>query len=154
MSRTDTDRIEKTILLRASRPRVWRALTDVKEFNRWFQAALEGAFSPGARLRGPITSEGYEDLVMEMTVERMQPERLISWRWHPGSADRSYDYSREPETVVTFELQDAEGGTLLRVTETGFDALPPERWEEAYRGNEAGWAEQLTNIEKHLEAVP
>jgi uncharacterized protein YndB with AHSA1/START domain len=100
---------------------------------------------------GPITYEGYEDYIMDITVDQLKPQRLISWRWHPGTGDRRRDLAKEPATLVTFELEDVQGGTLLRVVESGFDALPPDRWEEAYRGNEGGWEEQLRNIEQHLE---
>src|SRR5207244_2630258 len=106
-----TDRIEKKILLRAPRARVWRALSDAREFGQWFRVNLEGAFRPGAVLRGKITYPGYEHLTMEVTVEEMQPERKISWRWHPGAVDPGRDYSGEPTTRVAFQLDDAPGGT-------------------------------------------
>jgi uncharacterized protein YndB with AHSA1/START domain len=60
-----TDRIEKTILLRAPRARVWRALTDADEFGTWFRVRLEDPFRAGATVRGRITYPGYEHLTME-----------------------------------------------------------------------------------------
>ena len=150
MSTMVTDRIEKQVRLQASRARVWRALTDTQEFGNWFGARLTGTFAPGARLSGHVTYPGYEHLTMELTIERMEPERLLAWRWHPNAIDTSHDYSSEPPTLVVFELTDVDGGTLLTVTESGFDAIPPERRAEAYRGNEGGWAEQMRNIERHL----
>jgi len=108
-----TDRIEKMIRLRAPRSRVWRALTDAREFGAWFQVELEGAFAPGARVRGKITTPGYEHLTMEITVERMEPERLFSYRWHPYAIDPKLDYSSEPTTLVEFQLAPvAEGGGI------------------------------------------
>jgi len=148
-----TDRIEKMIRLRAPRSRVWRALTDAREFGAWFQVELEGAFAPGARVRGKITTPGYEHLTMEITVERMEPERLFSYRWHPYAIDPKLDYSSEPTTLVEFQLAPVAEGTLLTVVESGFDRIPAARRAEAYRMNDGGWAEQMKNIERHVASA-
>jgi uncharacterized protein YndB with AHSA1/START domain len=148
---TGTDRIEKEIVMKAPRARVWRALTDPAEFGKWFGAEMKDAFAPGARARGRITHPGYEHLTLEMTVERMEPERLFSWRWHPYAVDPRQDYSREPTTLVECELTDVPGGTRLRVVESGFDQVPLARRAEAYRMNEGGWAAQVQNIAKYVD---
>lgn len=150
MSTATTDRIEKKILLRAPRARVWRALTDTREFGEWFRVALEGEFAPGARVRGKITHEGYEHLTMEVTVERMDAERLFSFRWHPYAVDPDVDYSSEPTTLVVFELAEVAEGTMLTVVESGFDRIALARRAEAFRMNEQGWEQQLKNIEDHV----
>ena len=147
---TSTDRIEKSILLRAPRSRVWRALTDAQEFGAWFRVQLEGAFAEGATLRGRITYPGYEHLTMEMLIERMDRERLFSYRWHPYAVSADVDYSAEPTTLVEFRLEEATGGTLLTVIESGFDRLPSGRRAEAFRMNDCGWAEQMLNIQRHV----
>lgn len=150
MNPSGTDRIEKQILLHAPQSRVWRAITDAREFGAWFRVKLEGEFAPGRRIRGPITYPGYEHIVMEVEVERMDAERLFSFRWHPYAIDPAVDYSGEPSTLVEFRLETAEGGTLLRLTESGFDQLPPHRREEAFRMNDGGWTQQMQNIERHV----
>lgn len=150
MATTGTDRIEKQILLHAPRSRVWRALADAKEFGAWFRVELQGAFAPGARIRGKVTHPGYEHLVFELQVDRMEPERLFSWRWHPAAIERGVDYSKEPTTLVVFTLEDQGRDTLLKVVESGFDGIPAERRAQAYRMNEGGWAAQMQNIEQHL----
>src|SRR5260370_36532272 len=109
------DRIERRILLRAPRGRVWRALADAESFSQWFGVKMEGPFVPGARLRGTVTHKGYEHVPFEITIERMEPERLFSWRWHPNAKDPKADYSKEPTTLVVFELEEAPDGTLLTV---------------------------------------
>ena len=147
---TGTDRIEKQILLHAPRSRVWRALADAKEFGAWFRVELQGAFAPGARIRGKVTHPGYEHLVFELQVEEMEPERLFSWRWHPAAIERGVDYSKEPTTLVVFTLEDQGRETLLKVVESGFDRIPAERRAQAYRMNEGGWATQMQNIEQYL----
>ena len=146
MKTVTRDRIEKQVLLRASRARVWRAVADAREFGRWFGVELSGAFTPGTRLTGKITHPGYEHVPFEMTIERMEPERLFSFRWHPNATDLAVDYSAEPTTLIEFRLQDAEGGTLLTLVESGFERLPASRLEDAYRGNEKGWTQQLEAI--------
>ena len=145
---SSTDRIVKTTVLRAPRSRVWRALTDPSEFNRWFGCDLKDPFVPGARVRGPVTHPGYQHLTMDITIDRVQPERLVSWLWHPGG-DTHIDPS-EPMTTVTFELEDVPEGTRLTVTETGFDRIPPARRGKAFRENDDGWTGQIENLRKHL----
>lgn len=149
-SRTDTDRIEKKILLRAPRARVWRALTDATEFGTWFRVALEGTFAPGEHLRGRVTYPGYEHVTFEMQIERMDAERLFSLRWHPYAVDMRKDYSSEPTTRVEFQLEEAAEGTWLTVIESGFDRLPPERRDEAFRMNSEGWSIQVENVRAHV----
>jgi uncharacterized protein YndB with AHSA1/START domain len=147
---TTTDRIEKTIMLRAPRSRVWRALTVAEEFGEWFRVKLEGPFVEGATVRGRITHPGYEHLTMEIMVERLDPERYFAYRWLPYAIDPGVDYSNEPTTLVEFRLEDAAGGTVLTLTESGFDRIPLSRRAEAFRMNDNGWSEQLKNVERHV----
>lgn len=151
---TTTDRIEKTIVLKAPRARVWRALTDSKEFGEWFEVAFEGPFVAGRALKGKITYKGYEHLTMDILVDRIEPERFFSFRWHPCAIDPAVDYSPEPTTLVAFTLEEVPGGTRLTVVESGFDSIPAARRAEAFRMNEQGWAEQMTNVERHVASRP
>jgi uncharacterized protein YndB with AHSA1/START domain len=146
----NVDRIEKSILLRAPRACVWKALADAEVFGQWFGVKLNGQFAPGARLKGQVLHKGYENCPFEITIERMEPERLLSWRWHPHAIDPKKDYSAEPTTLVVFELKDVADGTLLTVVESGFEGIPLARRPEAYRGNEQGWAAQMKAIEKYV----
>jgi len=146
-----TDSIHKRIELKAPVAKVWRALTDHREFGQWFRVNLEGPFVVGRTTRGNITYPGYEHVKMEVVVEKMEPERLFSYRWHPYAIEPDVDYSKEPTTLVEFRLEPSGSGTLLTVTESGFDALPPSRRDEAFRMNEGGWAEQITNIARHVQ---
>lgn len=146
----DTDRIEKRIVIRAPRARVWHALTDAGQFSQWFGVKLAGPFAPGARLRGEVTHKGYEHVPFEITIERMEPEKFFSWRWHPYAVDPKMDYSTEPTTLVVFELEEVPEGTQLTVVESGFDGIPLARRLEAYRSNEQGWAAQMNAIERYV----
>jgi uncharacterized protein YndB with AHSA1/START domain len=149
-----TDRIEKTIVLRAPRARVWRAISNAAEFGTWFRVDFTGAsFVPGATARGRLTYPGYEHVTMEIAIERMEPERLFSFRWHPYAVDPAVDYSQEPTTLVEFELRETAEGTHLTVVESGFDRIPPGRRAEAVRMNDAGWAEQVRNIDAHVSGT-
>ena len=150
MNLTDTDRIEKTVTLRATRSRVWRAITTPKEFGAWFGANLEEPFTAGATVRGPITHPGYEHLTLEMQIERLEPERYFAFRWHPYAVEAGVDYSSEPTTLVEFRLQEAGGGTVLTITESGFDRIPLARRAEAFRMNEQGWTAQARNLERYV----
>jgi len=158
----NTDRIQKQILLRAKRSRVWRALTDSGEFGTWFGVKLEGPFKAGTPVRGTIVptkvdaevakmQKPYEGFAFEFTVDRIEPEHLFSFRWHPNAVEKGVDYSAEPTTLVAFELKDADGGILLTITESGFDRIPLERRAKAFAANDGGWAKQCELIEKYLE---
>jgi uncharacterized protein YndB with AHSA1/START domain len=145
-----TDRIEKQIVLRAPRSRVWRALADPEEFGAWFGMKLEGTFAPGTRARGQIALPGHGNVIVEIAIERMDPESRMSYRWHPYAVESGVDYSSEPTTLVEFHLEEVAEGTRLTVVESGFDNIPAARRAEALRMNDAGWAEQLENIARYV----
>jgi uncharacterized protein YndB with AHSA1/START domain len=145
------DRIEKTVELKAPVSRVWRALTDRNEFGKWFRVRLDGPFAPGRVSRGQITYPGYEHLRWEAVVQKMEPERLFSFTWHPYAIDPKEDYSTEPPTLVEFTLEKTATGTLLRIVESGFDKLPASRRDEAFGMNDGGWSIQRENIARHVE---
>lgn len=142
--------IEKRIDLRAPVSRVWRALTDYREFGEWFRVKLEGPFVPGQVSRGHITYPGYEHLQWKAVVQKMEPERHFSFTWHPYAVDPAIDYSQETPTLVEFRLEETVNGTLLLLTESGFDEIPSDRRLEAFLRNDGGWTEQMKNIENHL----
>jgi uncharacterized protein YndB with AHSA1/START domain len=148
--RSSTDRIEKRVVLRAARSRVWRAITTAEEFGTWFRMNLDGMFAEGATIRGRITIPGYEHVTLEMLVERIEPERYFSYRWHPYAIDPAVDYSAEPTTLVEFTLEETEGGTALTIVESGFDRIPLARRAEAFRMNDQGWAGQIKNLERYV----
>jgi uncharacterized protein YndB with AHSA1/START domain len=156
-----TDRIEKKIVLHAPRQRVWRALADSTEFGTWFGMRFNGPFAPGARMTGVIVptavnpevakaQKKYEGLPFEITIEKMEPERLFSFRWHPGAVDPAIDYTKEPTTLVVFTLEEVADGVMLTLTESGFDGIPLERRAKAFASNEQGWSIQMTLIEAYL----
>jgi uncharacterized protein YndB with AHSA1/START domain len=144
------NRIEKRLELKVPVSRVWRALTDYREFGEWFRVKLDGPFVPGEISRGHITYPGYEHLQWEVVVQKMEPEKHFSFTWHPYAVDTKIDYSKETPTLVEFRLEKSANGTLLVLTESGFDKIPSERRLEAFRRNDGGWTEQMKNIEKHV----
>jgi uncharacterized protein YndB with AHSA1/START domain len=152
MAAATTDRIEQKRLLPAPLSRVWRALSNASEFGAWFGMRLEGAFEPGARVTGKILTPGHEHCIVEMQIERMETEKLFSYRWHPYAIDPKADYSAEPMTLVELKLEPAPGGTQLTVVESGFDRIPLARRAEAFRMNEGGWAAQIKNIERYVSS--
>jgi uncharacterized protein YndB with AHSA1/START domain len=157
----NTDRIEKKILLRAPRNRVWCALADSTEFGRWFGMRFDGPFAPGASMRGVIVptsvnaevakaQKPYEGLPFDITIEEMEFERRFSFRWHPNAVERGVDYSSEPTTLVIFTLEDVPDGVMLTVTESGFDQIPLARRAQAFSANEGGWSVMVKVIEQYL----
>jgi uncharacterized protein YndB with AHSA1/START domain len=150
MPTTSSDRIEKQIILDAPRSRVWRALTDVSQFNSWFGVSLTKRFEPGAEVSGQIALKGYEQVTMRIWIETMDAERVFSFRWHPYAVEPGVDYSAEPTTLVSFMLEDAPGGTKLTIVESGFDAIPASRRAKAFSMNDKGWTGQAENFRKFL----
>lgn len=155
------DRIEKQVFLRAPQERVWRAITDTKEFGNWFGVAFDGPFQTGTELRGRVTptkadpeiaklQEPYVGAPFTVYVDRIEPMNVFAYRWHPYAMDPAVDYSSEPMTLVTFTLEPKDDGTLLTVTETGFDGIPLARRADAFEANDEGWAMQVQMIEKYL----
>ena len=149
-----SNQVEKSIELKAPVTRVWRALTDYREFGEWFRVKLDRPFVAGEVSRGQITWPGYEHLKWEAAVQTIEPEQLFSFTWHPYSIDPDKDYSQETPTLVEFRLEKIATGTLLRVIESGFDKVPSDRRAEAFRMNDRGWAQQLENIAKHVSQTP
>jgi uncharacterized protein YndB with AHSA1/START domain len=145
-----SDHIEKTIDLKAPVSRVWKALTDYREFGAWFRVKLEGPFVTGKASGGQITYPGYEHVRMQVVVQKIEPERLFSFTWHPYAVEPGVDYSKETPTLVEFTLEPTPTGTRLRVVESGFDKVPKHRRDEAFRMNEGGWEEQMRNIARHV----
>lgn len=156
-----TDRIEKKILLKAPLDRVWHAISDSKQFGSWFGMKFDGPFAPGAKMKGAIVptsvnpevaaaQKKYEGMPFEITIEKIDPQRLFSFRWHPGAVDPAMDYSKEPTTLVVFSLEQKPDGVLLTLTETGFDQIPLARRAKVFAGNEQGWSIQMTLIEAYL----
>ncbi|MGI9086545.1 MAG: SRPBCC family protein [Chthoniobacterales bacterium] len=148
------DRIEKQIELKAPRDRVWRALTDYREFSEWFGVKLESPFVAGTKTRGYLTIPGYEHLLMDVVVQTLEPEKYFSFQWHPYAIDPKVDYSKETPTLVEFRLEEIPNGIRLTVTESGFDKIPAARRDEAFRMNDHGWSEQMKDIKSHVENSP
>jgi uncharacterized protein YndB with AHSA1/START domain len=158
---TNTDRIEKKVLLRAPIERVWRAISEAKQFGSWFGVEFDGPFAAGKSIIGKIVpttvdpevakmQEPHAGTPFEFSIDCIEPMRLFSFRWHPYAVERGVDYSKEPTTLVAFELEEAAGGTILTISESGFDRIPLERRAKAFAANEQGWAAQATLIEKYL----
>jgi uncharacterized protein YndB with AHSA1/START domain len=149
-----SNRIEKRIELNAPVSRVWRALTNHEQFGQWFRVSLDSPFIPVKPTRGHITYPGYEHLIMEVVVTRMEPEHLFSFTWHPYAIDTQKDYSQETPTLVEFRLEKNGNGTLLLLTESAFDRIPEDRRLTAFRANDGGWTEQMRNIQNHVAQNP
>jgi uncharacterized protein YndB with AHSA1/START domain len=146
--------IEKRIELKAPVARVWRAITDSSEFGAWFRVKLQGPFVAGKPAEGQLTFPGYEHLPWRVVVQRIEPQKLFSFTWHPYAVDPKVDYSQETPTLVEFRLEPSAVGTLLIVTESGFDKVPADRRAEAFRMDEGGWTQQMKNIEDHVARRP
>ena len=150
MNASTTDRIEKKTLLKAPRDRVWRAIADAEEFGAWFQVKIEGQFAPGAQMKGSMTYPGHEGMSFEFVIDRIEPQHLFSFRWHPYAIEPNVDYSKEQMTLVEFMLEDAPEGTLLTIVESGFDGVPLERRAKAFASNNEGWDIQLKALEAYV----
>src|SRR5438046_1405167 len=161
----NTDSIQKQILLRAPRARVWRALTDSAEFGHWFGIKFTEPFAPGRVMHGVLVTTAVDAEVaklqsphkgkeFEIAIERIEPQRLFSFRWHPAALEPGVDYSAEPATLVAFTLEEVPEGIMLTVTESGFDQIPIERRAKAFSSNEHGWSIMIKVLEAYLVQTP
>jgi uncharacterized protein YndB with AHSA1/START domain len=166
-----TDRIEKQIVLRSPRSRVWRAIADSQEFGAWFGVELDGPWIAGMPIKGRFKGEFSQEMIDEWlkelglppspvakvlpevfcVVDAIEPEHRFAFRWIPFGIDAGIDPETEPKTLVEFHLSDEGDGTLLKVVESGFDAVPSARRKRAFLMNTGGWEAQLENIAKHLD---
>jgi uncharacterized protein YndB with AHSA1/START domain len=157
----ETDRIQKRVVLRAPVERVWKAISDSSQFGSWFGAAFDGPFAPGKLAKAKVAptkadpevaakQQAYAGAPFEFTVERIEPMKLFSFRWHPFAVEKGVDYSQEPTTLVTFELEEVPGGTRLTLTESGFDRIPAGRRVKAFEMNDQGWTDQVRLVEKFV----
>ena len=147
-----SDRIEKTIDLKAPIERVWRAVSDHKEFGTWFGVDLEAPFVVGQEARGKILYPGFEHIVWKAKMVAIEPPKRLAFTWHPYGVDPDIDYDQEEPTLVEFKLEPIATGTRLVVVESGFDKVPAHRREEALRMNDGGWTQQVQNIKAHVES--
>lgn len=150
---SETDQLTREIVIDAPRHRVWRALTDVRQFNEWFGVALTSPFEAGKSTSGNITLAQYTHVTCTLWIEAIDPEHHFAFRWHPYAIDPAVDYSSEPTTLVTFRLDDVDAGTRLHVTESGFDAIPESRRNAAFLANGGGWSAQMQRIRDYIMGV-
>jgi len=151
MTKSKTDAIHKELVLKAPPSRVWQAISNAEQFGTWFGAKLRGEFAAGRTVEGTVSYQGKE-LPLRLLIDRIEPERVLAFRWHPYAIDPSVDYSHEPMTLVELAIAPAPEGTLLTVTESGFDQIPEARRAKAFEMNSGGWAAQLDNIARHVGA--
>jgi uncharacterized protein YndB with AHSA1/START domain len=156
-----TDRIEKQVLLRAPLERVWRAISDADEFGRWFGVRFDGPFVAGTSVTGVITPTTVDDEVAKLQepyagmsdtwqIVAVDPQRRLAFRWHPFAVAPDTEYSQEPTTLVEFTLDETADGVLLRIVESGFDAIPADRRASAFEANSEGWTAQTELVRKYL----
>jgi uncharacterized protein YndB with AHSA1/START domain len=147
------DRVEKTIELRAPRSRVWRAISNGKELGAWFGLGmpleLVGDFVPGAQISGTWIIDGREVKEPFCTIEHVEPERALVFRWVPYEVPPGEDHAKHPTTRIEFRLEDIANGTRLTVVESGFSRLPADK-QYKRRENGDGWALQLHAIAQHV----
>ena len=146
MPTTDLTKIERSVFIRAPRARVWRAISEVAEFASWFQVKAEGEFKPGATIPMTCMVAGYEGIRFDVTIESVEPERRLAWRWIPGAEQPQ----NEGTTLVEFTLTEEDGGTRVTVVESGFDRVALARRAKAFEENSQGWEEQMRNLERYL----
>jgi uncharacterized protein YndB with AHSA1/START domain len=153
MTVAEQSRIDRTIEIKATPERVWRALTTAEELSAWFQVRIEGAITPDTEVWMTITHSEHAGQRFRVRFTAMVEPRRFVWEWHPGAVDPNVDYAGEPRTTVTFTLEPVEGGTRLTVSETGFDQIPFPRRAKAYQDNSTGWAEVVLWLQRHVEAA-
>lgn len=131
------DRVQLTYPLLASPRQVWDAISDADMFGIWFGAELDGQFAANAVLAGKLVPTNshpglgraqhpYLGSTFTISMDQIDPPRLLSFRWQPVATVSGESYRAEPVTLVSFELGEISGGTRLTITESG--AIAGQRW--------------------------
>ena len=153
MATAQLSRIDRAIEINASPERVWRALTDEQELSTWFQVSIEGRIVAGGEVWMTSVHPQHAGQRWPVRIVELTPPRRMVWHWHPGEVEQARDYSREPQTTVTFTLEPSVHGTRLRVSETGFEAIDLARRVKAYEDNAQGWTEVLVWLQAYVETA-
>jgi uncharacterized protein YndB with AHSA1/START domain len=151
MNIAELSRIDRSIEIQAPVERVWRALTDANELSAWFQVTIEGALAQGSEVWMTSVHPAHAGQRFRVRIVDMSPPTRLVWKWHPGEVDPRVDYSREPQTTVTFTLERSARGTRLNVAEDGFDEISLTRRAKVHADNTQGWAEVVVWLQKYVE---
>ena len=153
MAIAELSRIDRTIEIQAPPERVFKALTNADELSDWFQVRVEGQITAGGEVWMTSVHPDHAGQRWPVRIVELSAPRRVVWQWHPGQVDPTRDYSREPQTTVTFTLEPSGGGTRVSVSETGFDRIALERRAKVYEDNSQGWSEVLVWLQKYVEAA-
>lgn len=141
----DVIRVEVTI--RASKDKVWEALTTREGWSAWFGEDITGDFHPGVEQTFDFGKYG---TALGLVVERVEGES-IAYKWHPGMKVAGETYLDDQKTTCRFTLQEVEGGTRLVMEESGFLNVPESRRKSAFADNSGGWESELSELVAWLE---
>ncbi len=143
-------KIERRVEINAPIAKVWEVIIDHKKFGEWFRCKLDQPFKEGEVSTGMMTFPGAEHVKWNAKVIKIESERCLEFSWPPYIEDETVDLSNEPWLNCRFELESIPGGTLLTITESGFDKLSPVIRDDARRGNEQGWEIQAGHILEYV----
>ena len=138
------DVIVREITVKATKERVYKAITDPKEIISWFPDAIEGGtLEVGQR---PVFIFENGEHKSQTYIEAARPFEYFAYRWVPGSAGIIGDVLAVPNTLVEFHIEELEDGTKVTVKESGFASLPAEVAEECFNQNSGGWEYMMNRL--------
>tara|TARA_R110000868_G_scaffold216330_1_gene466442 strand:- start:337 stop:777 length:441 start_codon:yes stop_codon:yes gene_type:complete len=144
------DKIQREILINATKERIYAAITDPDLVVLWFPETLEGSYTVGER---PIFGFG-EHGKNQIYVENAIPYQYFAYRWIPGSNHFMGDVLTVPNTLVEFHIEElADKSCKLILSESGFAALPSDIAEKCFTQNSGGWDFMLARFEKYIAGI-
>lgn len=137
--------IQRNLWLKAPPERVWRAITEPEQIQKWFSPTIPWAVSK-FEVGGLIYAVGYES--QAGTIDVIDPPREFTYHWDSLPPEPPY------RSVMSYRLEEENGGTRLRFSESGFEALPGDLGAKRAKQNNAGWKMGLANLKAYLEGQP
>jgi uncharacterized protein YndB with AHSA1/START domain len=142
------DTIQREIVLRAPKQRVFEAITDPTKIINWFPDRVEGTLKKGEQSVFDFTDFGK----VALHVVASDPHDYFAYRWVPSVGASEEDPLKQANTLVEFRLEDVAEGTMLKLTESGFASLPKEVIEKSLSDNNEGWDMMIARLEKYMAA--
>ncbi|MCU1398395.1 MAG: Activator of Hsp90 ATPase 1 family protein [Acidimicrobiales bacterium] len=143
--------IEREVYVEASPEIVFEVVSSARHLEQWWPDEAHYESAPGST--GDIVfGQGPDKTAVPFTVIDAQPPRTFSFRW-TQPADEAAVIGNS--LLVTFELRPSGGGTLLKMTESGFREMG---WdaallEQQYNDHVSGWTFYLPRIAPYVATL-
>jgi uncharacterized protein YndB with AHSA1/START domain len=143
--------VQNSIAINAPASEVWDALTNGEKTKQYmFGCETVSDWKPGSSLLWRGAYEGKEMVFVKGNIIAIEQGKLLKYTVIDPNA--SYPHTPENHLTVSYELTENDNGTLLTVTQDGFEDADEgeKRYKEVYN-NGQGWQPILEVIKQQVE---